>query len=197
MLLSCFAGVLLLLAYTQSLNPRMRLVIVPLKLLMVCCQASALCLLSRSYSAGEYLVRERLLLLPEVDAHFAAAITANQAGGATELAVHLLKAAAQDPQPPLTGLDLSATSEACLGSLFITLHCSRFSLDLAGHVWRRATAVLNCGTIGPVQPIWTSRRDLWLHTLSRATATRLHRRRAGAGEASTAHIRRCAAAGAA
>lgn len=113
-----FAVMPLLLTYCQSLNARMRLAIVTENRLMGCCHARAPCVLSRSYAAGEYLVRERLLLLPEVDAHFAAAITTNQAGGATELAVHLLKAAAQDPQPPLTGLDLSATSEACLASTY-------------------------------------------------------------------------------
>lgn len=59
-------------------------------------------------------MRERLLLLPELDAHLAAVITASQASGAMELAVHLLKSAAQDPHPPLTGVDLATTSEVHL-----------------------------------------------------------------------------------
>lgn len=128
--------------------------------------SGAFCVLSRSYAAGEYLVRERLLLLPEVDAHFAAAITTNQAGGATELAVHLLKAAAQDPQPPLTGLDLSATSEACLGSPYHPALQQLLSDPRRACVVPSCTAavVLNCDTISSAQHSRTTCRDLRLQS---------------------------------
>ena len=57
---------------------------------------------------GEALVRGALLRLPDFDAHLAAAIS-GRSPAATELAVHLLKAAVQDANPPLAGPDLPAS----------------------------------------------------------------------------------------
>jgi hypothetical protein len=61
-----------------------------------------------SILAGEALVRGALLRLPDFDAHLAVAIT-GRSPAATELAVHLLKAAVQDANPPLAGPDLPAS----------------------------------------------------------------------------------------
>lgn len=62
---------------------------------------------------GEALVRGALLRLPDLDAHLAAAI-AGRSPGATELAVHLLKAAVQDANPPLAGADLPASVDVSI-----------------------------------------------------------------------------------
>jgi hypothetical protein len=78
------------------------------------CSASAVGLLLAgagrllSCGAGEALVRGALLRLPDFDAHLAAAIS-GRSPAATELAVHLLKAAVQDANPPLAGPDLPAS----------------------------------------------------------------------------------------
>lgn len=61
--------------------------------------------------AGEALLREGLLGALQLDAHLASAIATNHAGGGTELAVHLLRAAAQEANPPLPATSLAATSQ--------------------------------------------------------------------------------------
>ncbi len=53
-------------------------------------------------------MRGALLRLPDTDAHLAGAI-GMRSPGATELAVHLLRAAAQDANPPLAGADLPSS----------------------------------------------------------------------------------------
>lgn len=58
-------------------------------------------------------MRGALLRLPDLDAHLAAAI-AGRSPGATELAVHLLKAAVQDADPPLAGSDLPASVDVSI-----------------------------------------------------------------------------------
>lgn len=67
-------------------------------------------------AVGEALLREGLLGALQLDAHLASAIVANQGGGGTELAVHLLRAATQESNPPLPASSLAATCQV-LGEL--------------------------------------------------------------------------------
>lgn len=73
--------------------------------------------------AGEALVRGALLRLPDFDAHLAAAIS-GRSPAATELAVHLLKAAVQDAKPPLAGPDLPASVDVSLVHIFVAIQCA-------------------------------------------------------------------------
>ena len=64
-------------------------------------------------------MRGALLRLPDFDAHLAAAIS-GRSPAATELAVHLLKAAVQDANPPLAGPDLPASVDVSHGNTLLT-----------------------------------------------------------------------------
>ena len=63
------------------------------------------------FHTGNALLWGRLLRLPDLDTHLATVIDTNRSAGATELAVHLLRSAAQNSDSPISGADLPATAE--------------------------------------------------------------------------------------